>query len=178
LSLDVDVLNAVIGPVPMERGLELVAPIRTHGVNPERERRDHVIEKRNRVRLGVASVDAQGPDTRRVVDRRVLVATRRHGVRAAQREERDIDLHVMAWDLFGVPVGVHRAPAHACRKPVHAMTSLAPPCHLGRLRPGIPIPRSRCALPARRWCGRVDQATVLVYSLAICTVKLDHTENV
>ena len=56
--LDVDVLNALIGQMPMELRLELVATVGPDGVNPERELLDHVVEEVDGVLLGMPWVGA------------------------------------------------------------------------------------------------------------------------
>ena len=108
-GLDVDVADALIGEVPMKLGLELMAAVGPHRMNPKRELCDHVVEKTYGVRLGVARVNLEGPDAGGIVDGGVLIATYRPATWADELQERDIDLDVMAGDLLGVAMRVHRS---------------------------------------------------------------------
>ena len=100
--LAVDVLNALIDQMPMELRLELVATVGSDGVNPERERLDHIVEEVDGVLLGMPWVNLDGADARGVINGRELVATRRLAGLVSQLQERDIQLHVVPVDLLGV----------------------------------------------------------------------------
>ena len=95
----------------MKLGLELMAAVGPHRMNPKRELCDHVVEKTYGVRLGVARVNLEGPDAGGIVDGGVLIATYRPATWADELQERDIDLDVMAGDLLGVAMRVHRSTA-------------------------------------------------------------------
>ncbi len=73
-SLDVDVFHAQVGDMPVEERLELVAAVGSNGSNAERELLDHIVDEVDRIGLGVALVDFQCANSRRIVDRRVLIA--------------------------------------------------------------------------------------------------------
>src|SRR6516162_5570417 len=95
--------------------------VRPHGVNPERELLDDMVDEGDRVLLRVTPVDLESPHPGGIIDRRVLVAANPLAVFAPQRQELHVDLHVMAGDLFLVPMRVHGAPPDAIREPVHPM---------------------------------------------------------
>lgn len=57
VRLDIYVVNAQILQVPMELGLKFVAVVGADHANPERELGPDVIDKLDRVRLGVTPVD-------------------------------------------------------------------------------------------------------------------------
>jgi hypothetical protein len=63
------VLDPLIGQVPVEQRLELVAAVSAHGVNPEGKLLDDVVDEGDGVLLGVAVVDLEGPHPRGIVDR-------------------------------------------------------------------------------------------------------------
>ena len=67
-GFDVDVADAVVGQMPVEERLELMATVRADGVNPKRELLNHRVYEGDGVLLRVAAVDAQGPDAGGVVD--------------------------------------------------------------------------------------------------------------
>ena len=72
---DVHVADPVVGHVLVEERLELVATVRADGVHSKRERSNHVVTEGDGVLLRVAAVDSQSPDSGRIIDGRVLVAT-------------------------------------------------------------------------------------------------------
>jgi hypothetical protein len=61
---DVRVTNAAILDVPVKLGLELMTVVGADGVDPERELLHDVINEVDRVRLCVAGIDLQRPDSR------------------------------------------------------------------------------------------------------------------
>ena len=95
--------------------------VRPHGVNPERELLDDMIDEGNRVLLRVTPVDLEGPHPGGIIDRRVLVAPNPLAVFALQRQELHVDLDVMPGDLLLIAVGVHRPPPDTVREPVHPL---------------------------------------------------------
>ena len=72
--LDVDVFHAEIGDMPVEERLELVAAVGPNGSNTEWELLDPIVDEVDRIGLGVALVDFQCANPRRIVDRRLLRA--------------------------------------------------------------------------------------------------------
>ena len=122
-SFEVDVPDPFIGEVPVKLRLELVSPVGPHRMNPKRALRDHVIEETHGVLLSVARVHLEGPDTGGIVDGRVLIAPRRPATWADQLQERDIDLDVMAGDLFGVSMRVHDTSSDATRQAIQAVSA-------------------------------------------------------
>src|SRR6516225_4150879 len=136
--LNVDVSDALIGQMPMEQRLELMPAVRPHGVNPERELLDDMVDEGNRVLLGVTPVDLESPHPGGIIDRRVLVTPNPLAVFALQRQELHVDLHVMAGDLFLVPMRVHGAPPDAIREPIHAM-ALEGAVHRGVADPDVMV---------------------------------------
>jgi len=105
---NVPMADAEILDMPMELGLELVPVVRADRADAEREARDHVVHEPDSVVLRMADVDFQRADARRVVDCRVLKAAHRLALGVCEGEELDVDLHVVAGDLFLVPVPEHR----------------------------------------------------------------------
>jgi len=83
----VDVFHAQVGHGPVEQSLELVAAGRADGAYPERELLHHVVDEVDGIRLRVALVNLECTDSRRVVDRRVLVAPYGRSLLSCQREE-------------------------------------------------------------------------------------------
>src|SRR5262249_13859875 len=113
--------------------------VRPYGVNPERELLDDMVDEGDGVVLRVTPVDLEGPHPGGIIDRRVLVAPNPLAVFAAERQELHVDLHVMAGDLFLVPMRVHGAPPDAIREPVHAM-ALEGAVHRGVADPDVVVP--------------------------------------
>ena len=113
--------------------------VRPHGVNPERELLDDMVDEGDRVLLRVTPVDLEGPHPGGIIDRRVLVAPNPLAVFALERQELHVDLHVMAGDLFLVPMRVHGAPPDAIREPVHPM-ALEGAVHRGVTDPDVVVP--------------------------------------
>ncbi len=105
----------------MKLGLELMAAVGPHRMNPKQELCDHVVEKTYGVRLGVARVNLEGPDTGGIVDGGVRIATYRLATWADEFQERDIDLDVMAGDLLGVAMRVHRSTTDPAGQAVEAV---------------------------------------------------------
>ena len=91
----------MVGPGAMKQGLTLVAAISAHGVDPKRDFREHVVDERDCVLLGVAALDTKGAESGRVVNGRVLVALNASAGRPLQCEDFHVDLHgdgpVPAW---------------------------------------------------------------------------------
>src|SRR6516165_4209035 len=110
-----------------------------HGVNPERELLDDTVEEGDRALLRVTAVDLKGPHPGGIIDRRVLVAPNPLAVLASEGQELHVDLHVMAGDLFLIPMRVHGAPPDAIREPVHAM-ALQGAVHRGVADPDVVVP--------------------------------------
>ena len=104
--LDVHVPDACVFHVPVEARLPLVPTIGAHGVDPEGELLDDVVDEVDRALLVVPAVDLQRPDARGVVDRCVLIAADPVTIRRHQRQELHVDLDMVSRDLFGVAVGV------------------------------------------------------------------------
>ena len=120
-GLDVDVPDAVVGQVPMKRGLALMATVSPHRMHPKRKLLDHVVEEVHGVLLGMARVDLQRSDACRVINGRVLIPLRRPPVFPDELQERDVNLHVMPRDLPGVPVRVHRSSPDATGESIQAV---------------------------------------------------------
>ena len=72
--LDVDVLHAEVGDVPVEECLEFVATVGLDGANPEGELVDHVVDEVDGAGLGVAAINLKRADSRGIIDRRVLIS--------------------------------------------------------------------------------------------------------
>ena len=60
--------------MPVKLGLELVSIIGSHGVNAEREPLDDVVEKEDRIGLGVLLIDLESTDPGCIVNGCVLKA--------------------------------------------------------------------------------------------------------
>ena len=119
--LDVDVFHALVGDMPVEERLELVAAVGSDGADPKRELLYHVVDEVDGTRLGVPAVDLQRPNARRVIDGRVLVAAHRGTVFPLQSEELHVDLYVVAGNLLLVAVRVHGPSPDAARKAVQTV---------------------------------------------------------
>ena len=118
---DVDVPDAVVGPVPMKLGLELMATVSPYRMQPKRKLRDHVVEAVHGVLLGMARVALQRSDARSVINGRVLIPPRRLPVFPDELQERDVNLPVMPGDLCGVPVRVHGSSPDATGSSIQAV---------------------------------------------------------
>ncbi len=84
---DIGMANSLVFNMPMELGLELMAVVRSHLADAEREFVNDGVDEVDRVRLIVAVVDFQGANARGIVDRGVLVALDRLAVFAFEFQE-------------------------------------------------------------------------------------------
>ena len=110
----------------MKQGLKLVAAISAHGVDPKRELREHVVDERDCVLLGVATIDTKGADSGRVVNGRVQVAPNASAGWPLQCEDFHVGLHVMARYLLGVAMGVDGPATHPIRQDAQAVAAEDP----------------------------------------------------
>src|SRR5262245_45526373 len=108
-----------------------------------------MVDEGRRVVLRVTPVDLEGPHPGGIIDRRVLVEPNRMAVLAPRRQVLPVALHVVAGDLFLVPMRVHGAPPDAIREPVHAMALE------GAVHPGVADPGCRGTAPGTRQSGSV-----------------------
>jgi len=120
--LDVDVLDAPVGHMPVEECLKLVSSVGTDRVNAKRELLDHVVDEIDCILLGVARVDLESGDSRRVINRGVLKPPDDPAVSLLQVEERDVDLNVMSGYLICVSMRVNRASADTAWEPVEPVS--------------------------------------------------------
>ena len=112
--------------MPVKERLELVAAIGADRLDPEWELLDHVIDEVDGVGLGVALVDLQCTNSRRIIDRRVLLAPNRTASFSLQGQELHVHLHVMPGHLLLVAVRVYSPPSDAVRESAHAMSPADP----------------------------------------------------
>jgi hypothetical protein len=101
----------------VEFGLELMAVVRSHLADAEREFVDDGVDEVDRVRLIVAVIDLQGANARGIVDRRVLVALDGLPVFPFEFQELDVDLDLMTRHLFLVSLSVDLANTRAAGQP-------------------------------------------------------------
>lgn len=99
-GFDVDMLHTQVLHMPVELGLEFMAVIGPDHFDPERKLIDNIIDKVDRVLLGMAGIDFQRPDSGGVIDRGVLKAFDPVSVFIFKEQEFDVDLHMVARYLF------------------------------------------------------------------------------
>jgi len=92
--------DALILDKPMEFGLELVAVVRPHLPDSEREAPDAVVDEGDGIGLRVTGEDFQRPDAGGIVDRRVLISLDGLAAIALEGQELDVDLNLMAGNLL------------------------------------------------------------------------------
>ena len=120
-ALYVGVPDPEVFDMPMELGLEFVIIIRTDFTNAEWELFDDVVNEVNRVCLGMLLVDLEGANSGCIVDCRVLEAADLFAAFPFERQELNIHLNVMTWNLFLITFGVQLAHSCASGQPVKAV---------------------------------------------------------
>jgi len=86
--------------VPVELGLELVPIVRPYLSDAEWEALDDVINEGDGIGLGVPAVDLESPDAGSIIDCGILITLDRLAVFALERQELDIDLDLVTWNLL------------------------------------------------------------------------------
>ena len=102
--------HPLVGYVPVEQRLELVATVGADGVDPEWEPLNHVVDEVDGVLLGVPVVNLERADAGGVIDRRVLKPPDPSSALCLEIQEGYVDLDVMAGNLLFVAVSVNGTP--------------------------------------------------------------------
>jgi hypothetical protein len=71
---DIAMPNALVFDMPVQQSLEFMTTIRSDLLYTEWELVDEIIDKMNRIFLGVACINLQGPDPCRILNRGILIA--------------------------------------------------------------------------------------------------------
>ena len=105
---DLDVIDALVQQVPVERLPELLPVVGVHLVDLEWQLREYVVDELDRGLLVVAGICAQYPDASAVIDRGVLVVALLAAGLAEWFDECHVDLQLVAWTLLviALPPGV------------------------------------------------------------------------
>ncbi len=107
----------------MKFGLELVSVVSSDGVQSEREFLDHVVNEPDGVFPRVSGINLQRSDASCVVDGCVLVALQPATTFVFESQKLNINLDVMAWNLFLIPlVGGYGSFTTVLRKPIQAVS--------------------------------------------------------
>lgn len=108
--------------MPVELSLKFMAVICPDHFDPERKLIDDVIDKVDRVLLGMAGIDFQSPDAGGVINGCVLEAFDPMALFIFKEQKFNVDLDVVAWHLFLIALELgHRAFPTVLRQPVQAM---------------------------------------------------------
>ena len=99
--------DALILHVPMEFGLEFVTVIGSDLTNTEREFGDHCVNKVHCVGLCMTIIDLERSNAGRVINSSILIALYRLTVFSFKFQELDIDLYLMARNLFLIAPCMH-----------------------------------------------------------------------
>lgn len=113
--------NSLILNLPVKLGLELMAVIGANGVNPERKLLHDVIDEIDRIRLCVAGVNFQGPDSGGIVDGCVLEPLNSFSCVTDKFQELDIDLDVVSRSLFFVSQRRDSSNGSVPRQAIHSV---------------------------------------------------------
>ena len=105
----------------MELGLELMTVISADLPDTERELVDDVIDKVDRVSLGMLLVDFECTNTRSVINSSILEAAYFLALLSDESQKLDVHLDMMARDLFVVALGMDFAQACSAWQPVQAI---------------------------------------------------------
>ena len=97
----------------MELGLKLMAIVSSNFADAEGESFDDMVYESNGADLGVALIDFKSPDASRIIDGRVLIAFDRFVVFVLEGQELNINLNMMARNLFLIPDCVDFAESRA-----------------------------------------------------------------
>ena len=122
-AFDIGMTDTLILDMPVELGLELVAVVGSDLFDTKRELVDDVIDEVDRVCLCVLVVDFECPDTRCVIDRRILEPSDFLAAPADEGEELDVHLDVMAGHLLVVTLGVDFAHAGSAGQAAHTIAA-------------------------------------------------------
>ena len=101
--------NALVLDMPVELGLKLVAIIGSHFFDAERELGDDIVDEGDGIGLIVALIDFESPDAGCIVNGGVLITLDRFVIFVREGQELNIDLDLVAGDLFLIPDGVNFA---------------------------------------------------------------------
>ena len=93
---------APVFDVPVELGLELVPIVRPHLPDAEREALEDIINEQDGIYLGLPVVDFEGPDAGGVIDSGILIAFDRLAVFSTEDQELDVDLDLVARNLWAL----------------------------------------------------------------------------
>lgn len=88
--------------MPIKLGLKLMASVCSDCVDAEREFVNHVINELNSILLIVTQIDFQCPDPGDIINSCILKASYSVALKVPQRDKFDINLNVMAGNLFGI----------------------------------------------------------------------------
>ena len=119
---DVGVPDPEIFNMPMELGLEFVTIIRTDFTNAEWKLFDDVVNKVNRICLGMLLVDLEGANSGCIVDRRILEPADLFAAFPYECQKLNVHLNVMPWHLLLIAFGVQLAHSCASGQTVKAVT--------------------------------------------------------
>lgn len=123
---DVDVPDPLFGYVSVEFCLELVSPIGSDRVSPERKLLGNVADEVDGVGLRVAAVNLQRANSRSIIDGRVRVPPHRRPFLLPQSQEFQVYLRVVARNLLLIAMRVCCAPSNTIGEPIETMTLADP----------------------------------------------------
>jgi hypothetical protein len=109
--------------MPIESGLKLVAVIGSYGVDKEGKSLDNMVNKLDGRVLIMALVDLQGSDPCRIIDSRILETLQLLPLWFFERQELDINLNVMSWDLLLAALSLHRATLSIAGESIQTLAS-------------------------------------------------------
>lgn len=101
--------------------MELVTVVGSHGVDPEREALDDMVDEVDGARLRVLIADLQSTDARGVVNRSELVALHPSSLWTRELQRLHVNLHVMAGHLLLVALAHDGAPGAVGWQSAHPM---------------------------------------------------------
>lgn len=120
-ALDVGIADAKILDVPVELGLELMAVVRSDFFDAERKLFDDVIDKVDRVDLGMSFINLECANPCCVISCGVLKAAHLLTHFTNESQELNVHLNVVTRDLFVVAFGMDFAQPGSTRKPINAV---------------------------------------------------------
>ena len=92
--------------MPMKLGLKFMAIIGSNGMNPEREFRNHIIDKIYGILLRMAIINLQRPDSGGIIHGRILKTTGGLGIGVWEFQKLYIHLDMMPRHLLFIPLGL------------------------------------------------------------------------
>ena len=115
--------DTLILNIPVELRLELMTPVSPYRLDAKRKLLNNIIHEITGVFLVVSRIDFKCPDTRRIVNRRVLITFDRSLVVINEFQELNIHLDMMTRHLFLVAFGVDFTPANLPREAIQSVST-------------------------------------------------------